>query len=163
MSEKGTKNRKNSPQGLDDLDIKILKELQTDCRTPVQVIAQKIKTPASTIHYRVKRLDEQNYIKGYYAAINAEKVEKDYQTIMQVRATYGKDYHNEIGNKLANLPGVWAVYFLLGDWDFVLLIRAKDRNDYMQLVEKVMSMPGIERTSSLVVLKPIKEDPRIDL
>ncbi|MHA2055526.1 MAG: Lrp/AsnC family transcriptional regulator [Candidatus Hodarchaeales archaeon] len=163
MNKKNTKKIKNSPQGLDKLDISILKELQKDCRTSVQVIAQKVDTPASTVHYRLRRLEEQNYIKGYYAAINAEKVEKDYQTIMQVRATYGKDYHNEIGNKLANLPGVWGVYFLLGDWDFVLLIRRKDRNEYMELLEKVMSMPGIERTSSLVVLKPIKEDPRIDL
>ena len=163
LKEKSSKNTKNSPQGLDELDVSILKELQKDCRTPVQVIAQKVNTPASTVHYRLKRLDEQNYIKGYYAAIDAEKVEKDYLTIMQVRASYGKDYHTEIGNKLANLPGVWAVYFLLGEWDFQVLTRSKDRNEYMKLLEKVMSMPGIERTSSLVVIKSIKEDPRIDL
>ncbi|MHA1993561.1 MAG: Lrp/AsnC family transcriptional regulator [Candidatus Hodarchaeales archaeon] len=163
MNEKGAKNRKNSPLGLDELDIKILKELQADCRTPVQLIAQNVKTPASTVHYRLKRLDEQDFITGYYAAINTEKVEKDYLTVMQVRASYGKDYHNEIGNKLADLPGVWAVYFLLGEWDFLVLIRSKDRNEYMKLLEIVMSLPGIERTSSLVVIKTIKEDPRIEL
>ncbi len=161
--DKGSKNKKNTPQGLDDLDISIIKELQKDCRTPVQLIAQNVEAPASTVHYRLKRLDEQNFIKGYYAAINAEKVEKDYLTIMQVRASYGKNYHNEIGSQLSDLPGVWAVYFLLGEWDFLVLTRSKDRNEYMKLLEVVMSMPGIERTSSLVVVKLIKEDPRIEL
>jgi DNA-binding Lrp family transcriptional regulator len=163
LTEKSSRSKNKSQYGLDELDISILKELQRDCRTPVQAIAQKIKSPASTVHYRMKRLDDLNFIKGYYAAIDAEKVERGFLTIMQVRASYGRDYHTEIGNELAKLPGVWAVYFLLGDWDFHVLIRSKDRKEFMELLERVMSMPGIERTSTMVVVKSIKEDPRIEL
>jgi DNA-binding Lrp family transcriptional regulator len=163
MNKKISENKKKFPHGLDELDISILKELQKDCRTPVQIIAQKVNSPASTVHYRLKKLDDQNIVKGYYALIDAEKLERNFMAIMQVRASYGQNYHNEIGEKLAKIPGAWVVYFLLGDWDFHVLIRCKDRKEYMVLLEQVMSMQGIERTSTLVVVKSIKEDPRIDL
>jgi DNA-binding Lrp family transcriptional regulator len=163
LKEKNAKSKKISHQGLNELDISILKELQKDCRASVQKIAENLKAPASTVHYRLKRLEDLEFIKGYYVEINPEKVQKDYLTIMQVRAVYGQNYHEEIGNKLAGISGVRAVYFLLGEWDFMVIIRSKDRNEYMELLEKVMSMKGIERTSSLVVAKTIKEDPRLQL
>lgn len=52
---------------------------------------------------------------------------------------------------------------MLGDSDFVLLVRADDREDYMRILEKISSMPDIERTSTQVVTKVMKEDPRIML
>ena len=163
MKKQRAKNKKIYPQGLNELDISILKELQKDCRASVQDIAKYVKSPASTVHYRLKRLEDLKFIKGYYVEVNPEKVEKDYLTIMQVKAVYGKNYHEEIGNKFAKLPGVTSVYFLLGEWDFIVIIRSKDRNEYMEFLEKVMSMEGIERTSSLVVAKTIKEDPRLQI
>ncbi|MHA2303826.1 MAG: Lrp/AsnC family transcriptional regulator [Candidatus Hodarchaeales archaeon] len=157
------KDEKDSAQGLDNLDIAILRELQKDCRTSVQIIAKKVKTPSSTVHYRIKRLEEQEYINGYYVNLNPGKVGKDYITIMQVRAEYKQNYHEDIGKKLAKLPGVSAVYFLLGEWDFIVLFRSKDQVEYMQILEQVMKMEGIERTSTLVVARVLKEDSRIKL
>jgi DNA-binding Lrp family transcriptional regulator len=157
------KDDKISNQGLDKLDIAILRELQKDCRTSVQIIAKKVKTPSSTVHYRIKRLEEQEYINGYYVNLNPEKIGKEYLTIMQVKAVYGQNYHEETGNKLAKLEGVSAVYFLLGEWDFIVIIRSKDQVAYMQILEQVMQMDGIERTSTLVVARVMKEDPRIQL
>lgn len=157
------KDEKNFTQGLDNLDIAILRELQKDCRTSVQIIAKKVKTPSSTVHYRIKRLEEQEYINGYYVNLNPGKVGKDYITIMQVRAVYKQNYHEDIGKKLAKLPGVSAVYFLLGEWDFIVLFRSKDQVEYMQILEQVMKMEGIERTSTLVVARVLKEDPRVQL
>jgi len=83
--------------------------------------------------------------------------------VVLVWAKYGPQYHERIGRKIAAIPGVWGVYYVLGDSDFVLLIRAKDREDYMQKLEKISSMPDIEMTSTQVVAKVIKENPRIIL
>ncbi|UCE14332.1 MAG: Lrp/AsnC family transcriptional regulator [Candidatus Heimdallarchaeota archaeon] len=166
---KSNKKEKKPELGLDDLDISILQELQKDCRTSVQVIAKNVekkldkRVPSSTVHYRIKRLEEQKFIDGYYVNINPERVEMEYLTVMQVRADYGPKYHEKIGNQLAKIPGVWAVYFVLGDWDFIVLTRLKDRAAYMNILEQVMEVNGVERTSTLVVARVIKEDPRLQL
>ncbi|MHA2365768.1 MAG: Lrp/AsnC family transcriptional regulator, partial [Candidatus Hodarchaeales archaeon] len=148
---------------LDELDKFILRELQKDCRAPLKEIAKKLEAKPSTVHYRVKRLEEQGFINGYSIKINPEKLNFNYPTIMQVRAKYGPKYYNKIGNQLKNIPGVWGVYFLLGEWDFIVLIRSKDRASYMKILDQVMEIEGIERTSSLVVAKILKENPTFEL
>jgi len=148
---------------LDKIDIQILQALQEDCRTPLENIANKLGVPKSTIHYRMRRLEQSGIIEHYFAKLNATKVGKDYVVVVLVRAKYGPHYHERIGRRIAAIPDVWGVYYVLGDNDFVLLIRANDREDYMRKLEKISSMPDIERTSTQVVAKVIKEDPRITL
>jgi DNA-binding Lrp family transcriptional regulator len=150
-------------QKLDDLDLAILRELQVDCRIPLQEIAEKVGAPTSTVHYRVKRLERDGVIDGYYANVNPEKLGLDYLTVIQVRANYGPGYHERIGKKLAKIQGVWAVYFTLGETDFFVLTRSKDKSEYMKILDVLMATKGIERTSTQVVAKVIREQPRLDI
>ncbi|MFW9967596.1 MAG: Lrp/AsnC family transcriptional regulator [Candidatus Thorarchaeota archaeon] len=150
-------------QKLDDLDRAILRELQNDCRTPLQDIALKVDAPTSTVHYRVKRLEREGVIDGYYANINPEKLGLDYLTVIQVRAAYGPGYHERIGKKLAKIVGVWAVYFTLGDNDFFVLTRSRNKAEYMKILDILMATKGIERTSTQVVAKIIREDSKLDI
>ena len=148
---------------LDDLDYAILRELQVDCRTPLQDIATKVNAPTSTVHYRIKRLERDRVIDGYYARINPGKLDLDYLTIIQVRAIYGPSYHKRIGKRLAKIPGVWAVYFTLGETDFFVLTRSKDKAEYMKILDMLMATKGIERTSTQIVAQVILENPRLEI
>ncbi|MEM2193011.1 MAG: Lrp/AsnC family transcriptional regulator [Candidatus Methanomethylicia archaeon] len=148
---------------IDEIDYAILNILQEDCRTPLEEIARKIKIPKSTVHYRIKKLEERKIIEGYYAKIDAAKLGKEYIAVILVRAKYGPGYHEKVGRKIAEIPGVWAVYFVLGEIDFVVMVRANDREDYMRILNTLMNMKEIERTSTQVVVKMIKEDPRVEL
>jgi DNA-binding Lrp family transcriptional regulator len=147
----------------DKIDIHVLQAVQEDCRRPLETIARELGIPKSTVHYRISRLEQTKVIEGYFAKLNATKLGKDYLAVVLVRAKYGPRYHERIGRKMAAIPGVWAVYYVLGENDFILLARANDREDYMLTLERISSMPDIERTSTQVVAKVIKEDPRITL
>ena len=147
-------------RALDEIDVGILKMLQEDCRISLEQIAEKLGAPKSTIHYRIKRLEEEGVIEGYYAKVNLEKLGKNYLTVTFVRAKYGPGYHEKVGQRLSEIPGVWGIYFIFGENDFVILTRSKDREDYMRKLEKIMDMPEIERTNTQIVAKVIKEDVR---
>ncbi|MEM3874117.1 MAG: Lrp/AsnC family transcriptional regulator [Candidatus Bathyarchaeia archaeon] len=147
-------------KSIDELDLKILKILQDDCRISLEQIAKMVGVPKSTIYYRIKRLEEEGIIEGYYAKINFAKLGKDYLTITFVKAKYAPGYHEKIGEKLSKISGVWGVYFIFGENDFVVLTRSKDREDYLRKLELMMNMPEIERTNTQVVAKIIKEDLR---
>jgi len=148
---------------LDEIDINILKILQNNCRTPMGKIAKKIGIPKSTVHYRIKKLEGEGIIEGYYAKLNANMLGKDYTTITFVRGKFGPKYHQRIGSLLADIPGVTGVYFILGEQDFVFLCTSNNRQNFMEKLEKIYDMQEIERTSTLVVMKTIKEDPKLDL
>jgi len=147
---------------LDDIDIEVLKILQKDCRVTLDQMSKMLNVPKSTLHYRIKRLEKQGVIEGYYAKINPSKLGKEYITVILVRAKYGPGYHEKVGEKLAKLPGVWAVYFVLGETDFVILTRSKNRETFMKTLEQMINSKEIERTSTMVVTEIIKEDPRIE-
>jgi DNA-binding Lrp family transcriptional regulator len=150
-------------KGLDDIDLNLLSILQGDCRTSLERIATRLRVPKSTVHYRIKKLERVGILEGYNARVNASRLGYDYLAIVLVRARYGPKYHEKVGRRLAKSSGVWAVYYVLGDIDFIVLIRARDREDYMRKLEQISSMTGIERTSTQIVAKVLKEDPRVDV
>ena len=148
---------------IDEIDKKILEHLQEDCRVSLEELSSKLNLPKSTLHYRIKRLERMGIIEGYYAKVDPAKLGKDYITITLVRAKYGPGYHKRVGEKLANLPGVWGVYFVLGETDFVVLAKTRSREEFMGILEKMINDEDIERTSTLAVVEVIKEDPRVRL
>jgi Lrp/AsnC family leucine-responsive transcriptional regulator len=148
---------------LDRIDRILLKILQQDSRIPLQQIAKKLGIPKSTVHYRIGRLERERIIQGYYAKLNPSRLGYDYLAVVLVRAKYGPQYHRKVGVKLARVPGVWGVFYMLGDFDFIVMIRAFDRDDYMEKLERISSMSDIERTSTQVVARVVKDDPRVDM
>ncbi len=88
---------------------------------------------------------------------------KDYVAVILVKAKYGPGYHDKVGQKLAGINGVTAVYYIFGEWDFVLQVRASGKDEILRILEQIMNMEEVERTSTLIVAKVIKEDPRLPI
>ncbi|MHA2301819.1 MAG: Lrp/AsnC family transcriptional regulator [Candidatus Thorarchaeota archaeon] len=141
---------------LDELDISILRELQKECRTTLQDIADKVDAPGSTVHYRLKRLERAEIIEGYYAKVNPEKLDMEYITMTRLRVALSPGNNDIIGEKLSRIPG-------LGDFDFLIMTRAKDRDGFMSIIEQVLQIEGVTQTSTSVIGKLYKEDPRLAL
>ncbi len=162
MSDKSIPNNKLKRRSfLDEIDKKILNSMQKDCRKPVLELAKELDIPKSTITYRIKRLEEEGIIEGYHAKVNASKLGEDIQMIVNVRAKYGPGYHDKVGKALSEIPGVWAVYFVYGESDFFILARSKNREELFEKMKALYNSNDIERSTTLVVGKTIKEDPRI--
>ena len=149
--------------GLDETDRRVLTMLQRDCRVPLQEAAEVLRVPKSTVHYRIRKLEQDGIVEGYHAKVSASRLGYDYLAVVLVRAKYGPRYHEKLGRRLAKISGVSAVYYVLGEIDFIVLIRAKDRDDYMHKLTQMSSMGDIERTSTQIVAKVMKEDARVDL
>ncbi len=147
---------------LDKVDLSILSMLQENAKVSLDEMSRSLKVPKSTIAYRVKRMESMGVIRGYYAYIDPSSLNYDYMVISLIRGKYGKDYHVKLGEKIASLRGVWGVYFVLGDTDFVVMARYKSREDFTKhFLERIMDMPEVERSSTQVVVNVIKETPNV--
>ena len=78
--------------------------------------------------------------------------------IVRIRAKFGAGYHEKVGKMLSEIPGVYAVYFVFGDNDFVILARAANREELLQKMQILFNSEFVERTTTEVVTKVIKED-----
>lgn len=143
---------------LDDIDQKILNELQKDDRIPMIDLAKKVKIAKSTLLYRIKRLEEEKIIIGYKAIVDPSKLGQDEQMIVRIRAKFGPGYHEKVGKILSDIPGVYAVYFVFGENDFVILARAENREELFNKMQILFNSDFVERTTTEIVTKVIKED-----
>ncbi len=150
---------------LDDIDKRILTELQINCgRPPLSKLMNRLNEKyelgitKSKLFYRIQRLEQENIIEGYHAKVNAEKLGLDQQMIVRIRAKFGPGYHEKVGEMLSTIPGVYAVYFVFGENDFVIIARASDREDIFQKMQLLFNSNAIERTTTEIVTKVIKED-----
>jgi len=145
---------------LDEIDLKILRVVQGNARLSLNQISDILRMPKSTVSYRLKRMERMGLILGYHAQVNFSMLDVDYVVISLIKSKYGPNYHEELGGKLAKLPQVWGVYYLLGEWDFVVLAKFKNRESFMEdFLEKVMAIPEVERSNTQIVAKVIKENP----
>ena len=165
MVKKSSSKYMKEKQGkiIDDVDKNILTMIQDDAAVSLEEIGNALGMSKTAIHYRINKLRDERVIKKIMAILDPGKVGYDIFAITFIKAKYGPSYQKNVGEKIKKIKGVWAVYFLLGDIDFVVLIRAKNRDDLRRIVNTFINTPEIERSSTHIVLEIVKEDPKIDL
>ena len=146
---------------LDELDYKILNELQRDCRI-LQEIADNVGAPVSTIHYRVKRLEKEAVIIGYSAILDANKLDLNFHTIIQVYAKHGPTFE-DLALQISQIKGVSDVYWSYGDVDFFIIARARNREDYNNIIRRIMNLDGVDRTNSHIIARVVKDSAQLEI
>ncbi|MDO3384542.1 winged helix-turn-helix transcriptional regulator, partial [Gilvimarinus sp. SDUM040013] len=63
---------------LDQTDLELLRILQKDSKLTVKAIAALVNLSPSPVFERIKRLEQQGYIKNYRAVLDAEKLNKGF-------------------------------------------------------------------------------------
>lgn len=148
---------------MDKNDKIILKMLQEDCNVSLKKIGEKTGLSSSTVHYRVNRLIDEKVITGFKACVDPLKVGKEILAISLITGKYGPDYSKKIGEKIGKIPGVWGVYFLLGNIDFAILLRASTREELKDMVDSFIKIEEVERSNTYLILERMKEDTTVQL
>ena len=146
---------------MDKIDKQILRELQLDSDKKVYQIAKKLQIPKSTVHNRIKRLEKDKIVQGYKAIVNPKKLGKGICALVHIVITSQQSAH-DIANKLKNMSCVESIYIVTGQFDLIAKIRLKDTDSLNKFIfdgtTGLRSLPGIERTESMIVLDTPKDN-----
>jgi len=149
------KNRE--PIDLDEVDKRIIKVLEADARTSLRSIAEQVGVALGTVSNRVRKLERLGVIKGYTVLLDPDKSGWGLSVVIGLRIQKGRLM--EVQMKIAEDHRVFGVYDVTGDYDSMVLARACNRGDLDDLSKSVMSMDGIERSITHLVLNTVKEMP----
>jgi len=144
---------------LSDLQIEILYKISTSKELNLEKVSKELDVPKSTVYYNFKKLEDEGVIRGVNLDIDQNLLGVDITAITFVRTKYVGASGDSIGVKLANIPGVIAVYYMLGDIDFIVISKAMNREDLKRIIDSIAEIEGVERTSTQYVLNVIKEEP----
>jgi DNA-binding Lrp family transcriptional regulator len=141
---------------IDDLDRQILTLLQKDARLSYREIAKELGIAVGTVYNRIKRLEEEGVIKGFYPKLDYEKLGYGLTAIIGVRAQ-GKRII-EIEKEIAKDDHVMCVYDVTGEFDIIVVAKFRGREDMNKFVKSVLSIDGVEKTTTHVAMEIVKED-----
>jgi len=150
---------------LDDTDRLILKLLGENSNVTTKELAARINLSVSPVFERVKRLEENGYIKKYIALIDAEKLNYGLIVFCNIKL---KQHDKSIGYQfvkdIMQLDEVVECYNISGDFDFLLKVFARDMKHYQEFVfNKLGSVKSIGSTHSTFVMCENKHSYNINL
>src|SRR3989344_6428803 len=145
------------------IDKKILELIQDKdlCVQRITKIAHQLQIPTSTVQARIKKLQEINVIKGFTVLVDPEKLDKSYVAFVFGQAKLGKDVDLEKPAKqLMKIPQVQEVFYITGDYDYLVKLRVKDKEEYFKVIQKIAQCFDV-RGKGIIAPKCFKDSPKI--
>jgi DNA-binding Lrp family transcriptional regulator len=143
------------PMKLDQIDIKILYELQKNGRITNVELAELVNLSPSPCLMRVKKLQQDGYITGYSARINVGKLGQTLTVFTEV--TLKNHRQIDFARFLAaieKLDQVIECHLVSGGYDYLVKFVTSGIIEYQTLMERLIDLDiGIDKYFSFVVLK----------
>ena len=145
-------------QALDNLDKAILRELQTDGRVSNAELARRVNLSPPAIHARLRRLEEQGFIRQYAALLDREKVGYDMLCFVNMNLQLHQQEQMEtVRAAILAIPEVLECYSLTGEYDYLLKVAIRNRKDLERFVmHHLTQIPGVHQVHTSIVLTELK-------
>jgi len=143
---------------VDQLNLRILEELQAHARITNQELADKVALSPSACLVRVRRLEADGIISGYLADVDLERLEPVIEAFIEV--TLGNHDRAELTRfetAMVAHPHVVACHRISGQFDCLLQVVAQDILQLRQVADSLLSGGlGVAKIATLPVLDRIK-------
>ncbi|MDC6365685.1 MULTISPECIES: Lrp/AsnC family transcriptional regulator [Flavobacteriaceae] len=147
-------------QRLDEIDRKILRILEKDAKTVAKSIAKQLNMTKTPVYERIRRLEQEGFIKHYAAIINKEQVEQSITVFgfVSLEAQKG-ELMDDFLAQVKEFPEVVECFVVGGEFDFLLKVMVKNLDAYYDFAkQKIASLPNIGAVKSAFVLKEVKNE-----
>jgi Lrp/AsnC family transcriptional regulator for asnA, asnC and gidA len=139
---------------VDELDLKLMQELQKNGRGAYVALAKMLGVVEGTVRKRVKNLLSKNIIK-IVAVPNPRALGYSFLSIMGLQVRMAD--LRKVADNLAQKPNVCYLAFVTGRYDLMAIIMTRSPEELSQFIEKEISaLPSILRTETFVNLDIIK-------
>ncbi|RAI02415.1 AsnC family transcriptional regulator [Acuticoccus sediminis] len=147
------------PKPLDRMDRKILKALLGNARLSNSQLAEQVGLSSSPCWQRVRRLEQDGYITGYYAALDQRLLGAKETVIIEVTLDrHDDDILESFGEAMARLPEVLEVYLTTGEYDYLMKVAVDGTEEYERFLrERLYKVRGIRHTRSSFALRCLKQ------
>lgn len=148
---------------LDEIDRKILAELQEDGRMTNVELARRVGISAPPCLRRVRTLEEQGYIRGYHADIDPRELGFEVQVFAMVGLVSQAEADlSAFEARCRAWPLVRECHMLNGEVDFILKCVAPDLRSFQNfLTEHLTAAPNVASVKTSLVIRGAKDEPGV--
>ena len=146
---------------LDEIDRKILAELQADGRMTNVELARRVGISAPPCLRRVRVLEEAGFIRGYHAELDPRSLGFEVQVFAMVRLQNQSERDlAAFEDRARDWPLVRECHMLNGEIDFILKCVAPDLSSFQNfLTEALLKAENVANVKTSLVIRCAKDEP----
>lgn len=148
---------------VDETDLAIMALLQEDARISNAEIARRVGLAPSAIFQRIRKLEDNGFIKGYAARLDPKRLGFGLTAFVRVQTGAGARAP-ELTRQLAAIPEVAEIHRVIGEDCFFLKVRVADPEALEDLLDhRIQPLEAIASTKTTIVLSTGKETQALPL
>jgi len=149
---------------LDEIDLKILHEIQEDGRITNVELAKRVGISPPPCLRRVRALEEEGYIQGYRGLLDPGTLGFDVTVFAAVHLSSQADADlRAFEDFVRGQPLVRECWMLSGEVDFILKCVAPDMATFQDFVSHLTAAPHVQNVRTSLVLHNSKYAPAVPL
>lgn len=137
----------------------LLKALQKNSKFDITTLTEKLHMSRTSVYEKIKKLEQEGYIKGYVALIDEKKVGLNFTVIVNVQLESQQyDVTEEFAKRVREIDEVMQAYVISGVYDCVLKVVVRNPEEFNDFVVKKLSViPQVSKIQSSFVMSYMKQ------
>ena len=147
---------------LDRVDLELLELLQANGRISQHDLAKSVGLSAPAVSERLRKLEDRGVIRGYAALLDPRVLGCDITAFISVGISGSRNFTDFL-DRVSGLPEVQECHSVTGQGSHLLKIRVANTEALEQLLADLQARPGVQSTTTSIVLSTLKETPQLPL
>lgn len=150
---------------LDEIDLKILRELQDEGRITNVDLSERVGISAPPCLRRMRKLEDAGVIEGYRAMINAPSLGYDLVAFCMIGLAQQSEIHlRNFADKTLQWPIVRQSWMVSGESDFLLHCVAEDLTQFQDFViDELTAADNVDTVRSMLTIRQVKNEGAVNL
>ncbi|WP_204113989.1 Lrp/AsnC family transcriptional regulator [Shimia biformata] len=142
---------------IDQMDRKILGELQRDAAQSLDEIAKRVGSSKTPVWNRIRKLREAGVIRQQTVLLDAEALGFEACFFVLIRTSeHEADWQAKFLKALQDRPEVQEAHRLAGDIDYILKVRVANARAYDAFYQALISEVRVHNVTALLSMEEIK-------
>jgi DNA-binding Lrp family transcriptional regulator len=148
----------NDSDHLDEIDRRLLRELQADAGQSQAALAEKVGASAASVWRRVRSLEETGVLRGAVRLVDPHKVGRGVSVICQLRMrSHAVEERAKFEAFVQARAEIAECCAMSGEWDYLVRVVVRDVADYERfLMGELLKHPTIATAASHFALSQVK-------
>jgi Lrp/AsnC family transcriptional regulator, leucine-responsive regulatory protein len=145
---------------MDDRDRRILALLQEDARATLGEIAEQVGLAPSSVHERVRKLEQGGVIKGYRTEVDPEALGLFVTALVSIMPLDPRQ-PDDLPDRVLEFAEVEDCHSVAGDENYILKVRTRTTSALEDLLRRLREKAGVQTRTTVVLSTPFEHRPLV--
>ncbi len=148
-----------TPVPIDEVDRKILRQLQQDAMLSMDRIANKVGVSKTSVWNRIQRLQQAGVILKQAALLDAERIGLAETFFIAVKTNqHNAAWLQAFSRTIQEIPEILEVHRLAGDIDYLLKVQVASTRDFDALYKRLVASIDLYAVTSSLSMEVLKHE-----